>query len=281
MTLFTRGLANAGFIITEADGHYSRDNAVLAKGSVDPVSGVAPLSAGTVLKLGSSFSLSTTGNTHTNTVLDGLASVVGLITGETYFVDGTGIHSSFTYNGSNSAQALDVATTATATGVSLTITQGTPLVVETTANINTDTSLNAIADVTKLIPGQIYTVRGAVADFPNSTTFTFEYPAPTPSGDTLTPAVNVTLNAATNATATAVPIQIYLGVAPIDLVPWAAAGDTADSILVYQTDPTAGDQNVVVIRRNVEVNGHKLVYPPGLDVAVRTKLTAIGIVVRD
>jgi hypothetical protein len=67
--------------------------------------------------------LVTTGDTHSSTVLDAIASLTGLVVGRRYFVAGTGIpaNASFIFDGDN-AQTLDRAATATATGVAITIT---------------------------------------------------------------------------------------------------------------------------------------------------------------
>lgn len=69
--------------------------------------------------------LVTTGDTATNTTLQNIASVVGLVAGRRYFVSGAGISpgTSFVYNpAAGDDQTLDRPTTATASSVAITIT---------------------------------------------------------------------------------------------------------------------------------------------------------------
>lgn len=70
-----------------------------------------------------------------------------------------------------------------------------------------------------------------------------------------------------------------------------AAGDpnvgnqTAVAIAIYGCDATEGDQEIAVIRRDAEVNGHLLTYHSSVDDAAKraakaTQLRAVGIIVR-
>lgn len=72
------------------------------------------------------FTLATTADTATDTSLDNIASTAGMVDGERYYVAGTGIaaNTSLVFDEAAGAdQTLDRATTATATGVSVTITK--------------------------------------------------------------------------------------------------------------------------------------------------------------
>lgn len=71
---------------------------------------------------GAAVDLTTTASTHTNTVIDALASVTGLVVGNKYRVTGTGIPANTTmiYNGAN-AGTLSQAATATGTLVAVEI----------------------------------------------------------------------------------------------------------------------------------------------------------------
>jgi hypothetical protein len=115
-TVFTDTPTAASFILSEANGHRSRDNALVTHGQ--------KLAAGEVAKTDAAFSLVTTGNTHSNTVLDVLAATTGLVSGETYDVAGSGIAAGtkFTFTG-GAAGTLSVAAATTLTGTAITITR--------------------------------------------------------------------------------------------------------------------------------------------------------------
>jgi hypothetical protein len=108
MTTLTQKAPPAGFILSEANGERSRDNYLLSHGKT--------LGAGEVAKVEDAVDLTTNATTHTNTTLDSLVSVVGLVVGDIYAVTGTGIPAgtTFTYGGS-SAGTLSAAATASAT----------------------------------------------------------------------------------------------------------------------------------------------------------------------
>jgi hypothetical protein len=96
------------FLLSEATGQRSRENFLLSLGK--------KLKAGEVAKVEDAVDLTTNANTHTNTTLDSLVSVVGLVVGDVYAITGTGIvaGTTFTYTGS-SAGTLSIAATGTAT----------------------------------------------------------------------------------------------------------------------------------------------------------------------
>jgi len=106
------------FILTEANGQRSRENGVVALG-------IGPLEAGTLMRSSEGFSLTTTGDTHTNTTLDAIADVTGLVDGRRYAISGTGIPAGTTFvkGASDTAVTLSQAATASGTGVAITITE--------------------------------------------------------------------------------------------------------------------------------------------------------------
>jgi hypothetical protein len=92
-------------ILSEADGGRSRENQFLSRGKQPAL--------GQVAKVEPRVSLTTTADTHLNTVLDGLARTEHLVDGDIYDVVGTGIPAgtTFTYAGA-SAGTLSAAATA-------------------------------------------------------------------------------------------------------------------------------------------------------------------------
>jgi hypothetical protein len=102
--------------MSEANGQRSRENYLVPQGR--------KLKAGEVAHVEDAVDLTTTTHTHSNTTLDTLASVTGLVVGDVYSAVGTGIPvgATFTYTGSN-AGTLSAAATTTATGVSVQFTR--------------------------------------------------------------------------------------------------------------------------------------------------------------
>ncbi len=81
---------------------------------------------------GTSFTLVTTGNIYTNNVLDNLASVAGMVDGETYAIAGAGIASgcTFLFNASADDFVLSLPSTATTVGEAVTITRAASTYIE-------------------------------------------------------------------------------------------------------------------------------------------------------
>ena len=81
---------------------------------------------------GTSFSLVTTGNIYSNSTLDNIASVAGMVDGETYAIAGAGFASgsTFLYNASADDFVLSLPATATAVGEAITITRAASTLIE-------------------------------------------------------------------------------------------------------------------------------------------------------
>jgi hypothetical protein len=119
MTTLTQKEPAAGFVLSEANGLRSRQNYLLSHGK--------GLLAGEVAKVEEAVSLTTTGDTHTNTTLDGLAATTGLVVGDVYVVTtlsgkAAGVVTYFTYTGT-SAGTLSAATTTTLNDTALVLTR--------------------------------------------------------------------------------------------------------------------------------------------------------------
>jgi Bacteriophage lambda head decoration protein D len=114
MPTLPQALPPGFFVIAEANTARSRENW--------PVSLGKKLRIGEVAKSEQAVDLTTTANTHSNTVLDTLAATTRLVVGDIYGITGAGIPAgtTFTYGGS-SAGTLSQA--ATASGVSVHITR--------------------------------------------------------------------------------------------------------------------------------------------------------------
>jgi hypothetical protein len=118
-----QGPRAASFILTEADGHMSRENGVA-------IAGNGRLKAGTVMQASAAFTLSPTGNTTSGSaVVSALSSVAGLVPGRTYAISGAGIPAGtmFQYSSGNSI-TMSKPATATATGAALTATHAAGMI---------------------------------------------------------------------------------------------------------------------------------------------------------
>jgi hypothetical protein len=119
MTALTMKTPPTAFILSEASGQRSRENFLVPKGKI--------LRAGEVAKVEDAVSLTTTGDTHTNTTLDGLAATAGLVVGDVYLVStlsgkAAGVDTYFTYTGAG-AGTLSAATTTTLNDTALVLTR--------------------------------------------------------------------------------------------------------------------------------------------------------------
>lgn len=116
METLTQTMPATAFILSEANGQRSRENILVEHGRV--------LHAGELAKTEAAVSLTTTGDTHSNTTLDGLAATTGLVVGDKYAVTGSGIPAgtTFTYGGS-SAGTLSAASTTTLNDTAIVLTR--------------------------------------------------------------------------------------------------------------------------------------------------------------
>ena len=116
MTTLHQRTPAAAFVLSEANGQRSRQNYLVSRGK--------KLAAGEVAKIEEAVNLTTTGDTHSNTTLDGLAATTGLVVGDIYAVTGSGIPAGtyFTYGGS-SAGTLSAAATTTLNDTAIVLTR--------------------------------------------------------------------------------------------------------------------------------------------------------------
>lgn len=279
----TMGAPNCGFILSEAPGHYSRENCTVAKGSV--------LAAGTVIMdttSGSATAAANAGNVGNGTIgtitvgataQRGIYQLVitepGTDVGEfeVRYPDGTLAGQgtvAAAFSGGGLGFTLADGATDFAVGDSFNITvAGFNLATTVDTVLGSDTV--TLTAATGLVAGTRYTLVGT--GIPARTAMVWQ------SGLTAK-LYNRDTGGPQYATANGTDVAMVITEIGERVVAWVT-GDQVKGIIMYNIDATDIDMGVAYIARNAEVNLKNLVYPDGTQAEVITKLKALGIICRD